>query len=134
MSHTSASSAAMELDALAATEDGEDAPPAQETAADKDIRALRADMQQMLNAMRQERSGNRGGRAGPPGGRSNRGNGGAGREGLPRNLPRIPHLSPIQVKEYMDSGKCFGCGSTAHSARACPQRKEDGNGKPSWSN
>jgi hypothetical protein len=40
----------------------------------------------------------------------------------------------VQVQEYMDAGKCFGCGSTDHQSRKCPKRKEGANGRVSWSN
>jgi hypothetical protein len=45
-----------------------------------------------------------------------------GSERRRRPLPMISHLSPQQVKEYLDAGKCFGCGSNQHQYRACPQR------------
>jgi hypothetical protein len=54
--------------------------------------------------------------------------------GQPRGLPTIPHLSPEQVKEYMDAGKCFGCGSKDHSSRGCPKRKVGADGRVNWSN
>lgn len=77
----------------------------------------RAEFQQLLNAMREQRS------------RSHRGAGGSGQEGQrqrgagqPRPLPVLSHLTPAQVKEYMDAGKCFSCGSTEHMSRYCPKR------------
>jgi hypothetical protein len=51
-----------------------------------------------------------------------------------RGLPVIPHLSPEQVKAYMDAGKCFGCGSNDHRSRQCPKRTVGADGRPSWSN
>ena len=50
---------------------------------------------------------------------------------VPRGLPRISHLSEKQVKEYMEAGKCFGCGMTDHNSRSCPKRVEKG-GRASW--
>jgi Retrotransposon gag protein len=51
-----------------------------------------------------------------------------------RGPPVIPHLSEEQVRAYMDAGKCFGCGSTEHRSRQCPNRKVGADGRPSWSN
>lgn len=109
-------SAPMDLDALNAmgleNVEGLEAETASAAPAVSDVAALRNEMRQMLNAMREERrSNNRGGGAGSASSRP------------PRSLPRVPHLTPEQVKEYMDAGKCFGCGSTEHSARGCPKRK-----------
>jgi hypothetical protein len=72
-------------------------------------------------------------------GGSNGGNGGVHGGGRrqpqrPRGPPVIPHLSPEQVRAYMDAGKCFGCGSTDHRSRQCPKRKVGPDGRPSWSN
>lgn len=121
--------APMELDALhelaaASTDGANSGATSQETGA-------QALLHQLLNAMREERRGGRGA------GSSSRAPGGApsgNRGGGSRGLPRIPHLSPNQVQEHMDQGKCFGCGSKDHAARACPKRKEDADGRPSWSN
>jgi hypothetical protein len=91
------------------------------------IAELRAEMRQMLNAMRAQRGGHSGGRGGPAGA------GAGARGGFSSNLPRIPHLSPLQVKEYMDAGKCFVCGATEHRSRDCPKRadvfEQSGNAK-----
>lgn len=90
-----------------------------------DAPVTRADLMQLLNAMRDERrpqSSRTGSQEG-----QRRGRFGAG-------LPRIPHLTPIQVKEYMDAGKCFSCESTEHRSRECPKRKEGADGRPGWSN
>jgi len=88
-------------------------------------------LQQLLSALREER---RGGRGASTTGRSPGGAGTSSHRSGVRGLPRVPHLSPLQVQEYMDQGKCFGCGSKDHAARACPKRKEDADGRPSWSN
>lgn len=90
-----------------------------------DAPITRREFQQLLNAMQDKRRGP----AAPAGGKGARG----GRF-QPRGPPRIPHLTEEQVKEYMAAGKCFGCGSTDHSARACPKRKVDADGRPSWGN
>jgi len=88
-------------------------------------------LQQLLSALREER---RGGRGASAIGRASGGASTSSHRGGSRGLPRVPHLSPLQVQEYMDQGKCFGCGSKDHAARACPKRKEDADGRPSWSN
>ena len=86
----------------------------------------RAEFDEMLNALKQFRH------AGKP----HSGGGGprapfAAREG-PRPLPRIPHLSEAQVREYMAAGKCFNCAKTDHSSRSCPGRKVGPDGKLAW--
>jgi len=121
--------APMELDALhelaAVSTDGASSSA---TSQESGTQAL---LHQLLNAMREDRRGGKGASS------SSRAPGGApsgGRSGGSRGLPRIPHLSPNEVQEYMDQGKCFGCGSKDHAARACPKRREDADGRPSWSN
>lgn len=91
-----------------------------------DAPVTRAEFQQLLNAMRDER------RAGAAG----RGAGSGGSRGRPqpRGLPRIAHLTPQQVSEHMEAGKCFGCGSKEHQSRQCPRRKIGADGKVSWTN
>jgi hypothetical protein len=73
-------------------------------------------LQQLLHAVQANRSSSARGR-----GNSRQAQNTRGRE-VHRNLPRIPHLTPIQVKEYMEAGKCFTCGSTEHRGRDCPKR------------
>jgi len=117
---SSSASAPMDLSNVESYEEDADA------ADEGSIAELRAEMRQMLNAMREQRGGRsaRGGAAGA---------GASARGGFSSNLPRIPHLSPLQVKEYMDAGKCFVCGSTEHRSRECPKRadvfEQSGNGK-----
>lgn len=117
---SSSAAAPMDLDALlgSSIEGLEEETGAAAAATDAPV--TRAEFQQLLNAMREQRSG-----------RPHRGAGGSGQEGQrnkqaqsqgPRPLPVISHLSPAQVKEYMDAGKCFGCGSTDHMSRFCPKR------------
>ena len=84
----------------------------------------RSELRELLNAMRDERRGQTAGL-----GRNVRSANGAP---LNRGLPRIPHLTPVQVKEYMDAGMCFGCGSKDHRSRQCPNRKVDKNNNVSW--
>ena len=86
----------------------------------------------LLAAMQDNRRGGRGAGAGA----SSSGSGGHGRSsgGQSRGLPRIPHLTETQVKEYMAAGKCFGCGATDHSSRGCHKRKIGADGRVSWSN
>jgi Zinc knuckle len=76
----------------------------------------RAELQQLLNAMREQRRG--------PGARSSKDSKPKGFDPRDRRLPRIPHLTPVQVKEYMDNGKCFNCASKEHLSRDCPQQKK----------
>ena len=119
---SSSSSAPMDLSNVEGLEPDEDTASAQ----GESIAELRAEMRQMLNAMRAQRGGHsgRGGSAGA---------GAGARGGFSSNLPRIPHLSPLQVKEYMDAGKCFVCGATEHRSRDCPKRadvfEQSGNAK-----
>jgi len=85
----------------------------------------------LLAAMQDNRRGGRGAGAGSSssGGSNNRHHG-----GRPYGLPRMPHLSEEQVKEYMAAGKCFGCGAKDHTSRDCPKRKKGADGRVSWSN
>src|SRR5680860_1011144 len=101
---SSSSSAPMDL---GNTEDREE--DADAAAVPRAVAELRAEFREMLNAM----SNIRGGRGGA---------GASSRGGFSSNLPRIPHLRPMQVKEYMDAGKCCVCGSTEHRSRDCPKR------------
>ena len=115
--HGSSSSAhaPMELDAIEGLE-------AETTGGEGDdgesVTITRAQLHHMLNAMRDSRSAgaSRGGGAG-----ANRG--GGGRSFGSRGLPSIPGMTPAQVKEYMDDGKCFTCGSKEHRSRQCPKNK-----------
>jgi hypothetical protein len=112
-SHRSAAADAMELDAIEGLEtETTDAPPS------GDMRsALRQLLREELHAMGDARRG-------PTAYASSHGSSRGGNfRGLPRNLPRVPHLTPLQVKEFMDAGKCFGCGSKEHQSRQCPQRQ-----------
>ena len=125
------SHAPMDLDAIEGlegeTDGGGEGEGAGARASAADTPVTRAELRELLNAMREERKG-------PPA----RGGRGGGRSDpnshRMRGLPHIPHLSPVQVQEYMDAGKCFGCGSKEHQSRQCPKRKEDGKGRVSWSN
>ena len=82
-----------------------------------DAPVSRAEFTELLHAMREQRRG---------GGGSSAGASSSGGNYRPRGLPVIPHLTPAQVKEHMESGKCFGCSSTGHRSRECPQKKKDG--------
>jgi hypothetical protein len=111
---SSSGHAPMELDAMFDNVEGLEPSTA-------DAPITRAELQQyLLAAMRDHR-------------RSPASSGAAGSR-PPRGPPKVPHLSEAQVKEYMATGKCFGCGSTAHAARQCPKRKVGADGKVSWSN
>jgi hypothetical protein len=94
-----------------------DAPGSAGASAAGDAPVTHRDLQLLLAAMQQARGGGGAGKGGR-GGRS------GGDSRLPRNLPRIPHLTPVQVKEYMDAGKCFACGSKEHRSRDCKARKD----------
>lgn len=113
---------AMDIDVLAHVD--ADTPTAGNSApgsgAASDAPVTQRDLQLLLAAMR---DGHRHGGGGAPG-KGGRGGRSGGDSRLPRNLPRIPHLTPLQVKEYMDSGKCFTCGSKEHRGRDCPQRQQ----------
>jgi hypothetical protein len=127
----SSSTAPMELDNIEGLEGETDGSEGARTSnTDGEAPVTRAELRELLNAMQQQRKGSPG-----------RGGAGAGRGGRSgpnshrmRGLPQIPHLPPVQVQEYMEAGKCFGCGSKDHQSRKCPKRKEDANGRVSWSN
>lgn len=121
--HSSSSHhAPMELDAIEGLE--------RDTAdgADGSAPVTRAQLMELLNAVRDERRSGGGSGAGASGSSS----GGSRRSFQPRGLPTIPGLSEAQVKEYMDAGKCFGCGSKDHRSRQCPKRKVGADGHVSW--
>jgi len=119
-SSAAASSDAMDLSAMLEGVEGLEA----ETG---DAPVTRSELQMLLAALQESRRA-KGGAGGAAGGN---------RRALSfqrGGLPRIEHLSQEQVKEYMDAGKCFGCGSTEHRSRQCPKRKVGADGRVSWSN
>ena len=133
-SSSSQKSVMMELDAITRGVEGlepetsfggNDATSSTTGATGSDAPITRAELMQALNAIRENRYAGKPHNRGP----ARPANGQEGR----RPFPRIPHLSEIQVKAYLDEGKCFGCGSKDHQSRQCPKRKVDNNGKVSWS-
>ena len=85
---------------------------------------LHGEMQELLAYMREQRTGSRGtGAFASSSSFAPRGGSATNAHSL-RGLPRLHHLSPNEVREYMDAGKCFGCGSKDHQSRQCPTRKE----------
>jgi hypothetical protein len=88
--------------------------------ASKNAPVTRAEFQQLLNALQQHRSA------------PTKGGGGSSRPQQRRGPPQIPHLTPVQVQEYMAAGKCFGCGSKEHQSRQCEKRKVGADGRVSW--
>lgn len=116
----SSAHSAMELDSIEGLE-GETTDRPEGATQQDDAPITQAQLRQLLNAMREERKG-----GGPGSGRS------GPKSHRMRGLPRIPHLSPLQVQEYMDAGKCFGCGSKDHQSRQCPKRQVGPDGKVSW--
>lgn len=119
--------APMELDNIEGLE-GETSTEGGGTGSD-DTPVTQSQLRELLNAMREERrhtvarpnTGRGGSRSGPSSHRM-------------RGVPVVPHLSPVQVQEYMQAGKCFGCGSTEHQSRGCPKRRMGADGRVSWSN
>ena len=98
-------------------------------ATDADAPITRAEMKLMLAAMQDTR------RAAGASSSSSSGSSSHYRgRGRPGGLPRMPHLTEDQVKEYMAAGKCFGCGAKDHTSRDCPKRKRGADGRVSWSN
>ena len=87
----------------------------------------------LLAAMQDNRRGGRGAGTGSGSGNSGGGNN-RHHGGRSYGLPRMPHLTEEQVKEYMAAGKCFGCGAKDHTSRDCPKRKKGADGRVSWSN
>ena len=120
---------AMQLDAIEGLERETRTSEGSGAGAPAQIAELQQQMQQLLAAMRSQRAP-AGAGAGAAAAASNPR--GAGRFG--RGPPRIPHLTPVQVQEYMDEGKCFGCGSKEHQSRGCPKRRVGADGKVTWSN
>lgn len=120
-----AAHAPMELDNI----EGLEAETA-ETAASAgrvDTPVTQAQFRELLNALREGRRG--------PSSTSRGGGRSSSRVGhRSRGLPQVPHLSPLQVQEYMSAGKCFGCGSTEHQSRSCPKRNEGADGRVRWTN
>lgn len=88
---------------------------------------LQDQMRELLAYMREQRRGGASSSS-SRGGYAPRGGGSMGAHRL-RGLPKIPHLSPNEVKEYMDAGKCFGCGSKEHQSRDCPAKRKSGAGQ-----
>jgi hypothetical protein len=114
------SSVPMELDAL----DGIEGLEA-DTSTATDAPITRGELQQLLNAIREGRRGT--------GASSNSNNSNGNGRYVPRGLPTHPNLTPDQVREYMEAGKCFGCGSKDHRGRQCPKRIVGADGRVSWS-
>jgi hypothetical protein len=122
----SSSSAPMELDALAGIEGLE-----ADTSAAANAPITRAELQQLLNAIREGHRGTSASSCSSSSSSSSNRNGN-GRY-VPRGLPTVPHLTSDQVREYMEAGKCFGCGSKDHRGRQCPKRIVGADGRVSWS-
>ena len=118
--------APMELDNI----EGLESDTTATDAADAPI--TRAEMKLMLAAMQDTRRG--AGASGSSGSSNDRNNRHARFSPNQSRFPTVPHLTPEQVKEYMDAGKCFGCGSHDHRSRQCPKRKIGANGRVSWLN
>jgi hypothetical protein len=122
-------SAPMELDAmglgnLSAESDCNDVPTHSTASSSAAAPITRDELHAIIAAALSGRQNNSGGR----------GKGQSNPSARPRGPPVIPHLSPQQVKSYMDAGRCFGCGSNEHRARQCPKRVVGADGRPSWSN
>ena len=79
------------------------------------------EMRELLAYVREQRRGGASA-SGGRGGHAPRGGSSMGAHRL-RGVPRVSHLSPNQVREYMDANMCFGCKSTEHQSRECPKRK-----------
>ena len=123
-SSSSGSNAPMELDNIEGLEG--------DTASDAaDAPVTRSELKLLLAAMQDKRRQGAGGRSSSGGNRDRNVRFASGQS---RGLPTVPHLTPEQVKEYMDAGKCFGCGSKDHRSRGCPKRKVGADGRVSWSN
>lgn len=105
-----AGSTSMELDNIEGLEKETGASPKDDEASKP---VTQAQLRELLNAMRESRGGRGGRRGGRTGMQSHR----------MRGLPQVPHLTPVQVQEYMDAGKCFACGKTGHDSRNCPHSK-----------
>lgn len=125
---SSGAGAPMELDNIEGLEGDTNAT----NAADAPI--TQSQFKLLLAAMQDTRRSGRG--AGAAGSSSSSSGGGNNRHhgGRLYGLPRMPHLTEDQVKEYMAAGKCFGCGAKDHTSRDCPKRKRGADGRVSWSN
>lgn len=117
-SATSSSSSSNGSESIAAMETDADAP------------MTRGDMQEMLNAMMAAQQnkpqyrdhGRRGQRA--EGSSSSSSNSSSVPAGANKSRPTIRGLSDTQVKEYMDSDKCFNCGVVGHQSRRCTKPRK----------
>lgn len=109
---SSAASAGMDLSALSlAGIEGLEAetPGSCSSSAVPEVTLLRQELNALRAAMQQSHSNPKPSNQGP-------------RPAGGRPLPRLPHLTPDQVKRYMDANMCFGCRSTAHRYPSCPRR------------
>ena len=97
---------------------------------DEGATITRSEYKLLLAAMQDNRRRNGTGAGGSSGSSGGKGRPAAGQS----RLPIMPHLTPTQVKEYMDAGKCFGCGAKDHTSRGCKNRKVGADGRVSWSN
>jgi len=104
----------MDLSMLAAL-NGDDAPPSGEDEDSAERQqgrpaATRAEVQQLMAMLRSSASSR------PPNhDRRERGSSGY-------VLPVLKHLTPTQVRDYMEKNLCFQCGKTGHSSRFCPNK------------
>jgi len=109
----------MGLSVLAALT-GDDAPPSEEDDDSAERQqgkpaATRAEVQQLMAMLRSSTSSR-------PAGHDRRERSSSGYV-----LPVLKHLTPTQVRDYMEKNLCFQCGKTGHSSRFCPNKKKGTN-------
>lgn len=84
-----------------------------------DAPVTRAELSMMLTAMQQQP------RQGQVASHTRGVNGG-------RGLPKIPGFSDEKIRQYMEDGRCFGCGEKDHQSNRCPRRQIDEKGRVTW--
>ena len=114
VSHQYGGEAAMDLSAIRSSLPFDETEPAEY--ASEEVTVTRGELAQLLAAIHRNNGSGSNGRGAQ---------GASGGFRPPRSLPTITGMSADKVKEYMDAGKCFSCGSTEHRSRQCDKKRSD---------